>query len=83
MHPLKILIVGSMYHGHQQKRLKDEVGNYRPVSITSVVCKMMESVIRHHIVSYMSNNLFVPNRDCMTNLLSEFGGLDRGDRIRL
>ena len=42
------------------------------------VCKMMESVIRDHIVSYMSaNNLFaneqygfVPNRDCMTNLLS-------------
>ena len=39
---------------------------------------MMESVIRDHIISYMSaNNLFaneqhafVPNRDCMTNLLS-------------
>ena len=38
---------------------------------------MMESIIRDHIVAYMSsNNLFaneqqgfVPNRDCMTNLL--------------
>ena len=61
-----------------KKGLKSAVGNYRPVSITSVVCKMMESIIRDHIVSYVSlNNLFaeeqhgfVPNRDCMTNLLS-------------
>ena len=61
-----------------KKGLKSAVGNYRLVSITSVVCKMMESIIRDHIVAYMSsNNLFaneqhgfLPNRDCMTNLLS-------------
>ena len=47
------------------------------MSITSVICKMMESIIRDNLVSHMLNaNLFadeqhgfVPNRDCMTNLL--------------
>ena len=60
-----------------KKGLKSAVGNYRPVSITSVLCKMMESIIRDHIVTYMTSNQifadeqhgFVPNRDCMTNLL--------------
>ena len=88
---LKILFVKSLREGVvssqwleacimaiHKKGLWSAVGNYRPVSITSVVCKMMGIVIRDPIVSYMSaNNLFanekhgfVPNRDCMTNLLS-------------
>ena len=90
-HPLKILFTKSLREGIvpsqwveaciiviYKKGLKNAVGNYRTVSITSVLGKMMESVIRDHIVSYMSaNNLFaneqhgfVPNRDCMINLLS-------------
>ena len=60
-----------------KKGLKSEVGNYRPVSITSVICKIMESIIRDHIVTYMSSNKlfstaqhgFFPSRNCMTNLL--------------
>ena len=27
--------------------------NYRPISLTSVVCKCMEKIIRNHIISYM------------------------------
>ena len=58
-----------------KKGLKSAIGNYRPVSITSVICKMMESIIRDHIIDYMvSNNYiaeeqhgFVPRRECMTN----------------
>ena len=30
-----------------------EAGNYRPVSLTSVVCKMMESLIRNHVMAFM------------------------------
>ncbi len=33
--------------------------NYRPVSLTSVVCKMLESIIRDKVISHMDrNNLF-------------------------
>ncbi|KAI8500844.1 hypothetical protein Bbelb_216620 [Branchiostoma belcheri] len=52
-------------------------GNYRPVSLTSVVGKVMESIIRDSLVDHMMRNSlftdaqhgFVPGRSCMTQLL--------------
>ena len=35
---------------------KSQDGNYRPVSLTSVVCKVMESLVREHIINHMKNN---------------------------
>ena len=38
---------------------KRAAANYRPVSLTSVICKLMESVLRDSIISHMkSHNLF-------------------------
>ena len=38
---------------------KENVSNYRPVSLTSVVCEIAESLIRDHImIHFISNNLF-------------------------
>ena len=38
---------------------KKYAGNYRPVSLTSVICKVLESIIRGCIVEHMkSNKLF-------------------------
>jgi hypothetical protein len=38
---------------------KSNVGNYRPISLTSIVCKQMESIIRDHIMDHFTaNNLF-------------------------
>ena len=102
--PLKILFNKSLREGIvpsqwlegcitaiHKKGLKSAVGNYRPVSITSVICKMMESIVRDHIVMHMSSNrlfadeqhCFVPNRECMTNLLLAMeDGRGYGVRIR-
>ena len=60
-----------------KKGKKPTPGNYRPVSLTSVVGKMMESIVRDQLVHHMmSNGLFcdaqhgfVPGRSCMTQLL--------------
>lgn len=53
-------------------------GNYRPVSITSIICKIMESLVRDKMVEHMCENSlfskyqhgFVPLLNCMTNLLT-------------
>ena len=60
-----------------KKGSKTEPGNYRPVSLTSAVCRVMESLLRDAIVSHLTlHNLinktqhgFVPHRSCLTNLL--------------
>ena len=42
-----------------KKGLKSVIGNYRPVSITSVICKMMESIIRDYVIDYMVSNNYI------------------------
>ena len=54
-----------------------EPANYRPVSLTSVVCKTIESIIKDRIMAYLLDNDliapeqhgFVPKKACNTNLL--------------
>ena len=56
---------------------KDLSCNYRPVSLTSHVCKILESIIRDGIVEHVkkynlirdSQHGFVKKRSCLTNLL--------------
>ena len=51
--------------------------NYRPISLTSVPCKLMERIIRDQIVEHMSRNDFfspfqygfVSGKSCVTQLL--------------
>ena len=42
-----------------KKGNKSLAGNYRPVSLTSIVCKIMETLIREHLIDHLkANNLF-------------------------
>ena len=57
---------------------RDEPLNYRPVSLTSVVCKMCEKVIKKNWLLYLENHKIIKDtqfgfrkgRSCVTNLLS-------------
>ena len=60
-----------------KKGSKAEPGNYRPVSLTSIPCKLAESCVRDHVMNHLieqalikdSQHGFVKNRSCTTNLL--------------
>ena len=64
-------------YSYFKKGSKTNHGNYRPVSLTSVVCKVLESFIRDSVQEYMESlNLYSPcqhgfrkNRSCVTQLL--------------
>ena len=45
-----------------KKGSRTEVINYRPVSLTSIVCKLMESIIRDNIVTHFKINTLFTNR---------------------
>ena len=60
-----------------KKGVKGDPGNYRPVSLTSVPCRIMESCIKDEIVDHLVTNAlikdsqhgFMKNKSCTTNLL--------------
>ena len=59
---------------------KKKPGNYRPVSLTSQVCKLLERLIRRNITEHMESNHiisdhqhgFVRKRSCQSNLMETF-----------
>ena len=64
-----------------KKGSRSKSENYRPVSLTSVVCKLLERLIKDHLVDFLvKNNLINPSqhgflkaRSCLTNIFMFFG----------
>ena len=60
-----------------KKGSKGSAGNYRPVSLTCVLCKVMESILRDSLVLHLSQHSlirssqhgFMAKKSCLTNLL--------------
>ena len=57
-----------------------KAGNYRPISLTSIPCKILEAIIKENMIELLSkNNIINPNQhgflegmSCLTNLLETF-----------
>ena len=68
-----------------KKGLITQAVNYRPVSLTSVCCKMMEHITFHHIMSHLDeHNILVDfqhgfrqNRSCVTQLVNTIESVAR------
>ena len=60
-----------------KKGSRNKPKNYRPVSLTSVVYKLLETLIRDHMVEFLvkhklintSQHGFLKSKSCLTNLL--------------
>ena len=60
-----------------KKGKKSSVSNYRPVSLTVNLCKVVESILRDNMIEHLQRrslikscqHAFVRNRSCLTNLL--------------
>ena len=56
---------------------KTSASNYRPISLTSIICRVMESLLRDVIFNHLSRHSlirssqhgFTPHKSCLTNLL--------------
>ena len=59
------------------KGCRSDRKNYRPVSLTPIICKILESFVRDGIMDYMVANdrlsknqhVFVPRKSCVTKFL--------------
>ena len=58
-----------------KKGSKSDPLNYRPVSLTSILCKVYEQFVRQHILDHVESKIskvqhgFMPGKSCFSNLL--------------
>ena len=60
-----------------KKGSRNKSENYRPVSLTSVICKLLERLFKDHMVDFLvrhtilnsSQHGFLKVRSCLTNML--------------
>uniref|UniRef100_A0A8C8SCV0 Reverse transcriptase domain-containing protein n=1 Tax=Pelusios castaneus TaxID=367368 RepID=A0A8C8SCV0_9SAUR len=76
-----------------KKGPRGDPSNYRPVSLTSVPGKLVETIVKNKIVSHIEKHKLLSNsqhgfckgKSCLTNLLEFFEGVnkhvDRGDPV--
>ena len=88
--PLALLMNKTLEEGHLpkdwrnafisaifKKGARNRAENYRPISLTSIVCKLMESLIKEHVIKHLIDNKlislkqfgFISGRSTVTQLL--------------
>ena len=88
--PIKIIFETSMKTGSVPQIWRDgtvtplfksgdrhDVANYRPITLTSLLCRILEKIIKKHLVKHLlgqeilsdDQHGFLPQRSCLSNLL--------------
>ena len=64
-----------------KKGSKTDSSNYRPISLTCILCKVYEKLIRAHILTHVESKIckeqhgFVSGRSCLSNLLESIDAI--------
>ena len=76
-----------------KKGMKSDPLNYRPVSLTCILCKVYEKLVRVHVLDFLEERIskhqhgFVKGKSCLSNLLETFDAildiLDEGAPVDL
>ena len=78
-----------------KKGSRGETSNYRPVSLTCIICKVLERIVKERMVEHLNKNRLINNsqhgftkgRSCLTNLLDFFeevyDNIDRNNSVDL
>jgi hypothetical protein len=82
----KQAIIHPVYKGGN----RHDPNNYRPISLTSIPCKIMEKIINRSLQSFLiSNNLlhpaqhgFLPTRSCLSNLTIFLNDLSKAAEVK-
>ena len=64
-----------------KKGSRNKSVNYRPVSLTSVICKLLETIIKDHMMDFLikhklinpSQHGFLKAKSCLTKFVMFFG----------
>ena len=76
-----------------KKGLQSDKKNYRPISLTSIVGKLLEGIIRERVQKFLKENKlinssqrgFTKGKSCLTNLIEFFERIferyDKGDSL--
>ncbi len=72
-----------------KKGSRFSAANYRPVSLTSVLCKVMEKFVKRAITQHLLKNGllspaqhgFVKQRGCVTNLIESLDNITQGNNV--
>ena len=73
-------VLANKINNMKDNKSRNKSVNYWPVSLSSVICKLLESIIRDHIMDFLikhklinsSQHGFLKSKSCLTNLLCFF-----------
>ena len=64
-----------------KKGVKSDPLNYRPVSLTCILCKVYEKLVRAHLLTFLEERIskhqhgFMKGKSCLSNLLETFDNI--------
>ena len=61
-----------------KKGNRHKPANYRPVSLTSICCKILEHIVHSHVITHLDDHYLLKRRSCESQLILTVQDLVKG-----